>query len=250
MSLVFTCHDDVINKLDSSPALLSSFRNAFSNLPNSFWDNGTALTAVKCISLFILSTFRLLPEPFYLDGVGGHVLITHCGRLKYLPHPFDKAYYSKDLLYNLFSLGIIQRLGGFYTVNPPNQLELLILTSQQGLLIATARLSADNLLPFQLPSHIPVIASSQLPLLIDMTRNVGAKDSLELGDNSSDLLLGSAGGANVAGEVLSAPLAHKHNREQISRADSALQVHDYNHGLNSYNGTACKNGMILTDWPV
>jgi hypothetical protein len=77
-----------------------------------------------------------------------------------------------------------------------------------------------------------------------MTHNVAAKDSLELGDNSSDLLLGSAGGANVAGEVLSAPLAHKYNREQILRADSALQVHDYNHGSNSYNGTACEKGTI------
>jgi hypothetical protein len=89
-------------------------------LLDSYWDNGASRTAVKDKSLFILSTFKPLLTPISLGGVGGGVMLTHYGRLIHLPDPFNLAYYSADLKYNLFSLGAIQRLGGFYTVNPDN----------------------------------------------------------------------------------------------------------------------------------
>lgn len=99
------------------------------------------------------STFRPLINPFQLDGVGGSVTVTHCGRLIHLPAPFNKAYYSAGLTYNLFSLGVVQRLGGFYTVDPFDQLRLLIKSSQHGRVIATACLSDTNLLPFTIPTN-------------------------------------------------------------------------------------------------
>jgi hypothetical protein len=120
---------------------------------------------VKDRHLFISSTFQRLSDPFLLEGVGGSVTITHCGKLIHIPAPFNKAYYSADLSYNLFSLGVIQRLGGFYSVDPDNQLRLLIKTSPHGSIIATAHLSESNLLPFTLPStlpHSPVFPPSPL----------------------------------------------------------------------------------------
>ena len=134
--------------------------------------------AVKDEFLFIPSTFKPLPTPISLDGVGGGVNLTHYGRLIHLPYPFNLAYYSADLRYNLFSLGVIQRLGGFYTVDPDNQQRLLIKTSKDGSLIATATLSSDNLLPITLPLSSPTsqsqssFSSSALilpPLLTNLT---------------------------------------------------------------------------------
>jgi hypothetical protein len=105
------------------------------------------------------ASFQRLTTPFLLDGIGGSVTVTHCGRLIHLPHQFNKAYYSADLQYNLFSLGVVQRLGGFYTVDPSDQLRLLLKSSHHGRVIATVRLSDSNLLPFTLPYHLPITVS-------------------------------------------------------------------------------------------
>jgi hypothetical protein len=128
------------------------------------------MTAVKDKSLFIPSRFKPLLTPISLDGVGGGLMLTHYGRLIHLPDPFNLAYYSTDLKYDSFSLGAIQRLGGFYTVNPDNQLQLLVISSRDGPILATATLSDNDLLPFDLPiasSSLPFdlpVASSSLPL--------------------------------------------------------------------------------------
>ena len=161
--LPIACHDStVINSNNQSYLALHSTLTAKAHLPlsNSFWDNGAWGTVVKDKYLFIPSTFKRLTTPIALEGVGGAVLITHCGYLLHLPPPFNKAFYSKDLYFNLFSLGNIQRLGGFYTVNPDNQLQILIKTSVHGKIIATATLADNNLLPFSLPTASSINHSS------------------------------------------------------------------------------------------
>lgn len=248
-------------------------------LQDSFWDNGAARTAVKDRFLFIPSSFQTLSDPFILDGVGGSVTITHCGKLIHLPPPFNKAYYSADLKYNLFSLGVIQRLGGFYSVDPDNQLRLIIKSSINGDIIATAYLSDSNLLPFTLPP-LPLVLSHHPPNILPLPLSFPpdpilshSYDHLLLSHLSSPPSLFSytseqltqagytkrANGSIIATpsvSVVSLPpstplssllppsLTYNYNAEQRARAQLALALHNYNHASNKSNGKACENGII------
>jgi hypothetical protein len=227
-----------------------------------------------------MSTFKPLLTPISVNGVGGGVQLTHYGRLIHLPYPFDLAYYSADLKYNLFSLGAIQRLGGFYTVDPDNQLQLLIKSSKDGSILATAALSDDDLLPFDLPgksisfpadlpgvsSSLPFSSSSFPSLLLSPS---SLPSSLSPSSFPSSLFQYDDEQLSVAGYTkrddgsiiitpvfsalpppvpssssLSPPSSRVYSSEQRVRARLALDVHSYNHASNISNGTSCECGII------
>ena len=206
-----------------------------------------------------------------MEGVGGSVTITHCGRLLHLPAPFNKAYYSADLTYNLFSLGVIQRLGGFYSVDPENQLRLIIKSSIHGSIIATAYLSDSNLLPFT-PPLLPLVTSPSPSNLLALPLSISPNNLLPLNISSSTSLfsytteqLTHAGYTKRAdGSIIAIPLPSfsspptapssssplltpsplTYNTEQRTRAKLALDLHNYNHASNQSNGKACECGII------
>ena len=78
-------------------------------------------------------------------------MLTHVGRLRHFPFPFNLSYYGPNLTANLLSLGNFQHLGGWYGVDPTNHHRLLLKSSLKGATIGTATLSTSNLLPVTLP---------------------------------------------------------------------------------------------------
>ena len=97
------------------------------------------------------STIQRLKTPLSLSSIGGQVMLTHVGRLRHFPFPFNLSYYGPNLTANLLSLGNFQHLGGWYGVDPTNHHRLLLKSSLKGATIGTATLSTSNLLPVTLP---------------------------------------------------------------------------------------------------
>ena len=111
----------------------------------------------------MLTNVERLVKPLLIGGVGGHILLTHKGLLKCLPslNNINRAYYSKHLPINLISLGYLQRCGVFYSPDPTRPTtHFTIKLSSTGPIIATVRLSRNNMLPVDFES---LSASSKLP---------------------------------------------------------------------------------------
>ena len=86
----------------------------------------------------------------HVTGVGGNINLTHSGNLKALPalNNMNLAYYSKHLPTNLLSLGHLQRSGATYGPDPTRPLtHFLLRLSPSGPILATVKLSDNNLLP-------------------------------------------------------------------------------------------------------
>lgn len=139
----------------------------------------------------MLTHVERLIKPLLVDGVGGHIPLTHKGRLTCLPsaNNMNRAYFAKDLPINLISLGYLQRCGAFYSPDPARPTtHFLIRLNPDGPILATVQLSRNNMLP------------------VDFNSLLASTHHLQP----------------------SAFLAH-HSAEQLRRADDANQLHYLRH---------------------
>ncbi len=82
------------------------------NRNKAYFDSGATSTVINDInSLYDVSPIT----PFSIGGITGDVKATHIGRVRWLPHKYNQAYYVKDLAVNLISLGYLQVKGASYT---------------------------------------------------------------------------------------------------------------------------------------
>jgi hypothetical protein len=151
-------------------------------------------------------------------------------------------------------------------VNPDNQLQLLIKSSRDGPVFATATLSNDDLLPFDLPGESSLTStfssastSSSFPALLlpplslpsslflydtEQLTNAGytkrSDGSIIISSTSPHLPLSPP----ISSSSFPSSSKRPYNSEQNERAQLALDLHSYNHASNASNGTACENGII------
>ena len=182
--------------------------------PQFFYDSGASINAVNNLQYLLASSINTIDPPVLLGGIGSSVLLTHTGLLLNFPSPFNKAYFGSTLSSNIISLGNLQRLGGWYGVDPTNNHRLLIKTSKAGQLIDSVLLSSNNLLPTSLnPVFLPPLPLYPLALLT----------------------------------TAPTPTIHhppSYNSEQRTRAALAYSLHQFNHASDKTNGLACECGII------
>ena len=78
-------------------------------VPTFYWDNCATCSLVNDLSLLV-EVEPVVPQ-FHIGGVQGGVLVSHVGKLPWLPPSVNRAYFSSDASCNLLSLAFMQDMG-------------------------------------------------------------------------------------------------------------------------------------------
>ena len=235
-----------------------------------FLDTGASINVTNDLANLNPSTIQRLKTPLSLSSIGGQVMLTHVGRLRHFPFPFNLSYYGPNLTANLLSLGNFQHLGGWYGVDPTNHHRLLLKSSLKGATIGTATLSTSNLLPVILPFSplppCPLLRPLPQPYTVPLLRALHTPHPTSTPSSPQDTTTTppstSPHDLTTTSPDITVPdldttlltshspgpdsILHQHsyNTEQRLRASLALQVHKLNHNSDLVNGISCECGVI------
>lgn len=146
------------------PSFSSPARGCFITRADSstagYFDSAASFHFTHDLDLFVQGSVHPLKSPFSVHGATGPCVITHSGCLRDLPsrNGMNLGFYSAHISETLISLGYLQRCGAVYGCDPARpSTHLLIHESPGGRLLATAELSATNMLPvrFHGPPAVP-----------------------------------------------------------------------------------------------
>jgi hypothetical protein len=129
-------------------ALVSEVKSLNDDMWVWFWDNGASVNMTRHLSLLV--DVQPLSHPFRVGGAVGGALLTHVGRLPFLPPEFSRCFYSAELSVNLLSLNSLQRLGGKYE---STGLDSLTISAPDGAVMDVSK---------QLPNNLNVVSLSLL----------------------------------------------------------------------------------------
>ena len=97
----------------------------------------------------------VLPSPITPSGIGSTVQLVHADHLRFLPKPFNTAFFESSLTTNVISLGNIQRHGGWYDIDSTKSSRFLIKSSVRGRLLDSVSPALNNLLSTTFPTTAP-----------------------------------------------------------------------------------------------